>query len=86
MGEEVIMRQDTTKSSQTAYRAILGWLFRGAEVYRLSEPDRILSTLRINWDEQSTDLQDEDGTVFYGVPWADLEFLHPQNYHLAGED
>ena len=84
-GEEEVMRKDKN-SSQTALRAVYNWLFRGTQVYRLSEPDRVLTTLRINWDAQTTDLKDQDGTVFYGVPWTDLEFLRPQDYHLAGDD
>jgi len=74
------------ETSKTAFRAVLGWLFSGTEVYLLSEPDRVLKTLRINWDEQTTDLQDEAGNVFYGVPWTDLEFLRPQDYHIPEDD
>jgi hypothetical protein len=71
--------------SKTALRAVGNWLFRGSEVYLLSEPDRTLRTVKINWDAQTTDLRDEDGQVFHDVPWDDLEFWNPEDYHLADE-
>ena len=79
-----MMREDTT--STTAMRAVYNWLFRGSEVYLLSEPENILKTVKINWDRGTTDVEDESGKVFYDIPWTDVEFLHPENYHLAGED
>jgi len=83
---EIVGIRKRTNSSKIAFRVVLDWLFKGAEVYRLSEPDRILTTLKINWDAQTSDLQDADGTVFRHIPWTDVEFLHPEDYHLAGED
>ncbi len=29
--------------------------------------------------------EDEDGNVFYDIPWDDLEFWDPDDYHLADE-
>jgi len=78
--------QSKDETSKTPLMAIYNWIFRGTRVYRLSEPDRVLTTVRINWDAQSTDLQDADGTVFRDIPWTDVEFLHPEDYHLAGDD
>jgi len=75
-----------TNSSKIAFRAVLDWLFKGTEVYRLSEPDRILKTLKINWDTQTTDLKDKAGTVFRGIPWTDVEFVHPEDYHIPEDD
>src|SRR5208337_2139239 len=57
------------ETSKIAMRAIYNWLFRGTHVYRLSDPDRKLTTVKVNWDAQTTDLRDEDGNVFYGIPW-----------------
>jgi len=78
-----MMREDTT--STTAMRAVYNWLFRGSEVYLLSEPDRMLKPVTINWDAQTTDLQDEDGRVFHDVSWDAIEFWNPEDYHLADE-
>jgi len=73
------------ETSKTAMRAIYNWLFRGTHVYRLSDPDRKLTTVKVNWDAQTTDLRDEDGQVFHDVPWDDVEFWNPEDYHLADE-
>jgi hypothetical protein len=83
-GVVVMMREDTT--SATAMRAVYNWLFRGSEVYLLSEPGNILKTVRINWDAGTTDLQDADGKVLHDIPWTDIEFLHPDDFHIAGDD
>jgi len=66
-------------------QAIGNWLFGGNRVYRLSEPNRMLKTRKINWDAQTSDVEDAAGTVFYDVPWDELEFRNPEDYHLAGE-
>jgi len=46
----------------------------------------VLTTLKVNWDAQTTDLRDENGTVFRDIPWTDVEFVHPQDYHIPDED
>ena len=66
-------------------QAIGNWLFRGSRVYRLAEPERMLTTVKINWDAQTSDVEDEGGTVFRDVSWDELEFWNPDDYHLAGE-
>jgi len=72
--------------SKTVMQAVGNWLFRGSRVYRLCEPDRMLKTVKINWDAETTDVQGADGTVFYGISWNDLDFWNPEDYHIAGED
>ncbi len=71
--------------ARSSMQAIGDWLFRGSQVYMLGEPDRILKTVRVNWDAQTSDVQAEDGTMFWDVPWDRLEFWNPEDYHLAGE-
>jgi len=72
--------------SKTAMQAIGDWLFRGNQVYMLSAPNRMLKTVRINWGRQSSDVEDEDGNVFYDVCWDDLEFWNPEDYHLPDDE
>ncbi len=72
--------------SKTVMQAIWNWMLRGSEVYFLDQPDRTLKTKRINWNRQTTDVEDETGTVFSDIPWERLEFRHPEDYHLAGDD
>ncbi len=71
--------------SKTVMQAIGDWLFRGNRVYRLSAPNRMLTTSKIHWDRETSDVEDENGNVFYDVPWDDLEFWNPEDYHLADE-
>ena len=52
----------------------------------LSVPNRMLTTQRINWDRETSDVQDEDGNVFYDIPWDDLEFWNPEDYHLPDDE
>jgi len=77
-----------TKGKRTSAltQAVGNWLFRGNRVYRLSEPDRMLKQRKINWDRQTCDLDDEDGTVFFDVSWDELEFWEPVDYHLPGDE
>ncbi len=72
--------------SQTVIRAGGDFLFLGNEVYRLAEPDRVLRVKRINWDSQTSDLEDDQGRVYRDVSRDDIEFQHPEDYHLAGDD
>ncbi len=72
--------------SKTVIQAVGNWLFRGSRVYMLSNPNRMLKTVRINWDRETTDLEDEDGNVFYDVCWDDLEFEHPEDYHIPDDE
>jgi hypothetical protein len=72
--------------SKPEMQAVGNWLFRGSRVYRLSEPDRMLKTVKINWDAETTDVQDEDGTVLYGISWDRLEFWNPEDYHLPDDE
>jgi hypothetical protein len=79
-------RQKEVIRSDAAMQAIGSWLFRGSRVYRLSEPDRMLKTKRINRGRETTDVQDDAGRVFYDVSWDSLEFWNPEDYHLADDD
>ncbi len=72
--------------SNTMMQAVGDWLFGKNLVYRVSEPDRMLKTLKVNWDAQTSDVQAQDGTVFRDVPWDELEFVNPQNYHLPDDE
>ncbi len=78
--------QGKTIRSKTVMQAVVNWLLRGSRVYMLSAPNRMLKTLRINWDRETTDLEDEDGNVFYDVCWDDIEFEHPEDYHLPDDE
>ncbi len=71
--------------TRSSMQAIGDWLFRGSRVYRLAEPDRMLKTVKINWTAETSDVEDESGTVIYGISWDDLDFWDPQDYHLSGE-
>ncbi len=71
--------------SHSSMQAVGDWLFRGSRIYRVSEPDRMLKTLKVNWDSETSDVQAPDGTVFRDVSWDELEFWNPEDYHLAGE-
>lgn len=71
--------------SNTVMRAVGDWLFGRNLVYRLSEPDRVLKQRKIHWDRQCVDVESEDGTVFYDVPWDDLEFVDDIEFHLPDE-
>jgi hypothetical protein len=66
-------------------QAIGNWLFDGSQVYRLDEPDRMLKTTKIHWEKESSDVEDEDGRVFHDVPWDNLDFWEPVDYHLPDE-
>ena len=70
------------KEARSVTQAIGDWLFRGTRVYRLSEPNRVLKQKRINWDRQSVDVEDADGNLLCDIPWDDLEFWDPVDYHL----
>jgi len=72
--------------SKPLMQAVVNWLLRGSRVYMLSAPNRMLKTLRINWDRETSDVEDEDGNVFYDVSWDDLEFQHPEDYHLPEDE
>jgi hypothetical protein len=72
--------------SRKAMQTIGDWLFRGNKVYMLAAPNRMLTTRRINWDRETSDVQDEDGNVFYDVSWHEIEFWNPEDYHLPEDD
>ena len=69
--------KDEVISSKTVMRAIGNSMFRRNRVYKLSEPDRALKQKQIHWDTETCDVEDEDGTVSYDVPWDELEFADP---------
>lgn len=71
--------------SKTVMRVIGDWLFRGNRVYLLPEPGRMLKTKRINWNRETSDLEDEQGRVYLDVPWDNIEFWDPVEYHLPHE-
>ena len=73
-------------SSETVMKAIGNSLFRGNRVYRLSEPDRPLKQKTIHWDRETCDVEDEDGGVFYGIPWDELEFVDDVDYHFPEDE
>ena len=45
----------------------------------------MLKTVKVNWEAETTDVQDDYGQIFYDIPWDDLEFWNPEDYHLAEE-
>lgn len=73
------------KRTSALTQAIGNWLLRGSRVYLSSEPDRMLKTVKIDWNRGTSDVEDEDGRVFQDISWDDLEFWNPKDYHLAGE-
>jgi len=72
--------------SKTVMMAVGNFLFLGNRVYRLNDPDTVLTVKRIHWDNESSDLQDERGRIYYRVPWDEIEFLHPEDYHLPDDE
>jgi hypothetical protein len=74
-----------TIKSQTVIRAIGSWLFGRNRVYTLDQPHRILKQKRINWDRETCDLEDEQGQVYYDVPWDSIEFWDPIDYNFPDE-
>jgi hypothetical protein len=78
------LKKKTTRSN-TEMQAIGDWLFGRNLVYRLLEPDRILKQRKIHWDRQTCDVEDEDGHVFYDVPWDELEFVDDIEFHSPDE-
>jgi hypothetical protein len=79
---DVVMpwRRDVIKSTAIT-QAIGDWLFLKHRVYRLKDPARMLKQLEINWNQGTCDVEDEDGNVFYGIPWKELEFVDQIYYH-----
>ena len=73
-------------NSRTVMRAIGNSIFRRNLVYRLSEPERALKQRKIHWDTETCDVQDEDGRVFYSVPWDDLEFVDDVDYNFPEDE
>jgi len=72
--------------SKALTRAIGNWLFRGSRVYLISEPRRMLRTVRVDWDKQTSDVQDSRGRIYKNVGWDRLEFWNPEDYRLADEE
>jgi len=72
--------------TNTLTQAIGNWLFGRNRVYRLSEPDRMLKQTKIHWNRHTCDVQAQDGTVFLDIPWDDLEFWDPVDYHLPDDE
>ncbi len=72
--------------SQTVIRAVGDFLFLGNKVYRLAEPHRVLTVKKIHWNRETSDLEDEHGRIFRDVSWDDIEFQHPEDYHLADDE
>ena len=77
---------DRVKKGSVLTQSIGNWLFRGSRVFKLSEPNRVLKTIKIHWNRCTSDVEDENGRVFFDISWDDLEFLDPSNYHLAGDE
>lgn len=80
-------RREEVIRSETVLMAVGSWLFGRCLVYRISEPDRTLRQKTIHWDKGSCDLEDEDGQIYYNVPWDQIEFA-PDNdieFHFADE-
>lgn len=72
--------------SKTVMQAIGDWLFHGSRVYRVSEPNRMLKQKKIHWDRETCDVDDQNGHVFYDVPWDDLEFADKVEYHFPDDE
>jgi hypothetical protein len=58
---------------RTLTQALGDGLYRGTLVCRVDEPDRVLKVRRVNWDRESTLVEDEDGKVFE-LSWDETEF------------
>ncbi|MGB6066118.1 MAG: hypothetical protein WBG50_15060 [Desulfomonilaceae bacterium] len=67
-------------------QAIGDWLFGRNRVHRLSEPNRMLKTRKINWDRETSDVEDGAGRVFRDVSWDDLEFADDVEYRLPDDE
>jgi hypothetical protein len=63
-------------------QAIGDWLFLRHPVYLISEPDRMLRQKKINWGRETCDLEDEQGRVYYEVPWDCIEFAGDVEFNL----
>ncbi len=72
--------------SKPLMQAVGDWLFRGNRVYLLLAPNRMLKQRKIHWDRQSCDVEDEDGNLFYDVPWDDLEFWDDVEFHFPDDE
>jgi len=58
-------------------------LFRDIRVFLLSEPETPLRVKRINWNRQSSDLQDSQGRIYRDVSWDDIEFADGEEYRVS---
>jgi hypothetical protein len=67
-------------TSKTITQAVGDWVFRKHRVYRLADPARMLRQRKIHWNQETCDVEDEDGTVYRGIPWDELEFADPIYY------
>lgn len=67
----------------TTVTAIGNWLFGGNRVFRLSDPSKMLTQKTIHWDKETCDVEDQNGTIIYDVPWAELDFWDDMEYHIA---
>jgi hypothetical protein len=71
--------------SCSSMQVIGDWLFKGSDVYLLSDPGTRLKVKRINWDAETSDLIDAQGRLYKDVSWDSMEFWSPQDYHLADQ-
>ena len=59
--------------SKSLTQALGDALYRGSLVYHVGQPDRVLRVRRINWNEESSWVEDDDGKLFK-LDWDDTEF------------
>ncbi|MCL4518315.1 MAG: hypothetical protein M1587_03870 [Thaumarchaeota archaeon] len=71
--------------SKTMMQAIGDWLFGGSDVYLLSDPGARLKVRKINWDRESSDLEDAQGRLYKDMPWDFIEFWYPVEAHFPDD-
>jgi hypothetical protein len=73
------------RQSKNMTQAIGDWLFKGSDVYLLSDPGTRLKVRKINWDRGSSDLEDTEGRFYKDMPWDYIEFWYPIEAHFPDE-
>ena len=65
--------QKPALKSKPLTQALGDALFRGSHVYKADEPDRVLMVRKINWDRQTSEVEDEKGRISE-LHWDETEF------------
>jgi hypothetical protein len=73
------------RQSKKLTQAIGDWLFKGSDVYLLSDPGTRLKVRKIHWDRQSSDLEDAQGRLYKDMSWDFIEFWYPIEAHFPDE-